>query len=84
MKKTRNIRKYALSITLIFIVIAVVALSLGRPVSDSGGSPSYTGAITDTISRIVSGCPGETGVCQQREYLPHDERIQGPSGTCRL
>ena len=62
MERTRNIRKYALSIILIFIVIAVAALSLSRPVKDSGGSPSYTGAITDTISRIVSGCPGETGV----------------------
>ena len=62
MKKTRNIRKYALSIILIFIVIAVVALSLSRPVKDSAGSPSYKEALTGAISGIVSGCPGETGV----------------------
>ena len=62
MERTRNIRKYALSIILIFIVIAVAALSLGRPVKDSVGSPSYKEALTGVISGIVSGCPGETGV----------------------
>lgn len=62
MERTRNIRKYALSIILIFIVIAVAALSLGRPVKDSVGSLSYKEALTGVISGIVSGCPGETGV----------------------
>ena len=49
MERTQNIRKYALSIILIFIVIAVAALSLSRPVKDSAGSLSYKEALTGAI-----------------------------------
>ena len=61
MKKSRRKRLVILCIALVCIIVLVFLL-FSKSTSNNSTNPPLTDVLTDSISRIVSACPGEIGV----------------------
>ena len=61
MKKSRRKRLVILCIALVCIIVLVFLL-VSKSTSKDSANPPLTDILTDSISRIVSVCPGEIGV----------------------
>jgi beta-lactamase class A len=61
MKKSRRKRLVLLCIALVCIIVLVFLL-FSKSTSNNSTNPPLTDVLTDSISRIVSACPGEIGV----------------------
>ena len=61
MKKSRRKRLVILCIALVCIIVLVFLL-FSKSTSNNSTNPPLTDVLTDSISRIVSDCPGEIGV----------------------
>ncbi len=60
MAKLKNVS--VLIVSLICLAVLIVMLMFAKSVRGSDASVSYTELLTDTLSQIVSACPGEIGV----------------------
>ena len=59
---TKTIKTYAVLFMALICITALASAMHHNPATDKNGNTALTNALTDSISRITSACPGEIGV----------------------
>ena len=81
-------KKHIVLLCLALACVAGLTLFFSKPAKSGRAGMSLADVLTDSISRIVSACPGEVGVALivnnsdtvTVKHLSDDERVQASSG----